>query len=139
MLLRVLWGLAAIGLTVVAVFESVTFGWMVGGVVIAFALMPDAALIGAFDPTRRGVLRPERVRLYNVLHLVRFPLVLIALGSLVQLPSVAGVPGGSLVYAAGLAWTAHIAADRALGFGLRDAEGAIRSASAVSAPGVCRT
>lgn len=139
MLKRVLWMLAAIAVVGVAIYESVLRGWSVGAVVIVFALLPDVALIGAFDPVRRGALRPERVRFYNIVHLARLPIALIALGSLVQLPRVVGVSPSALVYAAGVAWLAHIAVDRALGFGLRDAEGEIRSFAGSPAPGVCQS
>ncbi|MBN7793163.1 DUF4260 family protein [Microbacterium esteraromaticum] len=138
MVIRILWGILAAAAITLSVISSVDYGWIVGGPVIAFALLPDVALIGAFDPTRSGALRPDRVVGYNMLHLARFPVLLIAGGSLITLPVVGGAPGGAVVVGMGLAWLAHIAVDRAVGYGLRDRDGYIRSVAGTPTPGACQ-
>ena len=122
---RVLWALLATALLAFAVFESVKYGWVAGGVVIAFAVMPDLALIGAF--AEHGRLRPARVRAYNLLHTPWIPLALIAASIVLPLPSLGwGLRGGLELFLAGLAWLLHIALDRAFGYGLRASDGSIR-------------
>lgn len=137
MITRVLWGLLSIVLLVVAVVGSIRDGWLIGGIVIVFALLPDVSLIGAFDRARPGALRPERVVLYNMLHLARFPLLLIAAGAAMSVTPMSVTPIGTMVLAAGIAWLAHIAVDRAAGYGLRDAVGNIRSVAGTPVPGAC--
>lgn len=138
MIIRILWSLLAVALLAFAIFESVKYGWIVGGVVIAFALLPDIALIGAFDTNRTGMLRPARVVFYNICHTSWLPVVPMAIGALVPLPELGGVSGGTVLFAAGLAWLLHIATDRAFGYGLRGADGAIRTVGASPAPGFCQ-
>jgi hypothetical protein len=140
MIIRILWALLALFLTGFLIYESVKYGWAMGGTILVFALLPDIALIAAFDRTRRGMLRPGRVGFYNVMHRPWAALVLLVSGALVVLPPVGGVnDGGKLVAAAGLAWLAHIAADRASGYGLRDAGGAVRPVGGTRRPAWCST
>jgi hypothetical protein len=139
MVLRILWALAAVLLVALLVFDSVKYGWAMGGTVLAFALLPDVALIGAFDEARPGMLRPGRVGFYNVMHRPWIALALVIAGSLVVLPPVGGIgDSGKLVAFAGLAWLAHIAADRASGYGLRDADGAARPVGGTRHRAWCR-
>lgn len=122
---RVAWSVAAGALFAFAVFESVKYGWVAAGVVVAFAILPDLALIGAF--AEHGRLRPARVRAYNLLHSPWIPLGLIAASIVLPLPSLGwGLRGGLELFLAGLGWLLHIASDRAFGFGLRAADGSIR-------------
>lgn len=96
------------------VFEAVNHGhW---GALAAGLLLPDVALLfGAGAGMAQGQLHPRAVRLYNAAHRFAGPLVLLVAAS-------AGLLGlGWLV--GGLAWALHIALDRSLGYGLRDAEG----------------
>lgn len=113
---RVLWGLLAAALIAFDIVQSVRLGWSAGGVVIAFAILPDVSLVIAADPTRRGMLRPSRVWVYNAAHRVWIPLALLAIGALTVMP----------VLLAGAAWLTHIAVDRTVGYGLRAADGSIR-------------
>lgn len=107
---------AALGALLFAftVFEAVEHGlWLPG---LAGALGPDVALLaGAGAGLARGQLHPRAVPLYNALHRW-WP----ALG-LTLIAIAAPVPLG--LFVAGLAWCAHIAIDRACGYGLRDREG----------------
>jgi Domain of unknown function (DUF4260) len=82
--------------------------------VVAFLLGPDVALVaGIGSGLEKGQLHPRAVPLYNALHRYWGPAVL-ALASIV-------LPDGWL--AGALAWAVHISVDRAVGYGLRTAEG----------------
>ncbi len=90
-----------------------------GWIAIAFALMPDIALLyGMSSSLGKGQLRPDAVPLYNALHSVGGPLVAIMVG-------LSG-PAPEWILVAGIAWLAHVAVDRAIGFGLRDKNGFVR-------------
>jgi hypothetical protein len=83
---------------------------------VAFGLGPDAPLLYGIAPgLARGQLHPRAVPLYNALHRFWGPLVLLVVAF------AAGLPRGCVVGA--LAWTLHIALDRAIGFRLRSADG----------------
>jgi uncharacterized protein DUF4260 len=114
---RLLYGLLALSLlaaTAVALATTGTGWWQLA----AFGLGPDAALLlGAGRGLERGQLHPRAVPLYNALHVLVGP-TLLALASLVI---------GIDWFAGALAWTAHIAIDRALGYRLRDKRGFIRA------------
>lgn len=85
---------------------------------ILVALLPDIALVGGF--AGQGLLKPARVKLYNVLHSPRFAAVLAAAGLLVVLGG-----GTRLLLLSGATWLLHIAIDRACGYGLREPDGSI--------------
>jgi len=81
---------------------------------LVFAVMPDSALIlGMGADLDRGQLHPRAVPLYNALHRFGGPLLL----------GVAALWAGAPWLVAALAWAAHIAFDRGLGYGLRDRQG----------------
>lgn len=107
---------AALTLLLLAVlaFEAVTHGhW---GAAAAGLLLPDLALlVGGGAGLARGQLHPRAVRLYNAAHRFWGPLALLVAASVGLL--------GLGWFVAGLAWCLHIALDRGLGYGLRDAEG----------------
>ncbi len=104
-------GLLATGLAIAVVVTQHTSWWQL----VAFAIAPDLALVfGAGPGLERGRLHPRAVPLYNAVHRLWVPAILIALMVVLQSP-------GWL--AGGLAWIAHIAFDRTLGFGLRSPEG----------------
>lgn len=90
---------------------------------VAFAVGPDFAVLYGIAPgLARGQLHPRAVPLYNALHRFRGPLAL----AVVVLAA-----GFSLDYAAGaLAWTGHVAFDRAIGLRLRTPDGFQRGDSA---------
>lgn len=97
-----------------ALFEIVKHGaWLPG---LAGLLGPDVALLaGAGAGLARGQLAPRAVPLYNALHRWWPALAL----TLIALPD----PVPLSLFIAGVAWCAHIAVDRACGYGLRDREG----------------
>jgi Domain of unknown function (DUF4260) len=94
-----------------------------GALALAIALMvaPDLTMLlgaghkGADKPLVRGQLAPTAVPFYNAAHRLWGPLVLLAAGIL--------WPGSAVLVTAGLAWLAHVAIDRGVGFGLRTREG----------------
>lgn len=100
-----------------------------GWIAIAFAIMPDIGLLyGMSASLEKGQLLPRAVPLYNALHSVGGPVVAILAG-------LSG-PAPDWLLVAGLAWLAHVAVDRAIGYGLRDKNGYVRgSRQAVEAAG----
>jgi len=76
-------------------------GW---GAFALFVLVPDLSLLGYLAGPRTGA------TLYNLSHSYLGPLGLAALGALAAVP---------VALPAGLIWAAHVAADRALGYGLK--------------------
>lgn len=105
-------GLIAIGLAIAIVVTRREPWWPL----VVFAIAPDITLLfGGFGRgLQRGQLNPRAVPFYNAVHRLWAPAFL----TLVALLAASGA-----WTAAGLAWTAHIAFDRSLGFGLRTAEG----------------
>ena len=81
---------------------------------LVFAVMPDIALfLGMGADHDRGQLHPRAVPVYNALHRFEAPLLL----------GVGAFWAGAPWLVAALAWAAHIAFDRALGYGLRGRKG----------------
>ena len=99
------------------VFEATTHGlWWPA---VAGLVAPDVALaFGGGSGLARGQLHPRAVGLYNAVHRFWGPLALIAAAAL-------GVLGLGW-FVAGVAWATHVAVDRAVGYGLRDAAGVQR-------------
>lgn len=120
---RPVWALLALLGWAGLVWACVRWGGPAIGIAVVAGAFPDVALIGAF--AERGRLKPERVRLYNFLHVLPVPLVLLAAGLAVFVLSGAFDGGSFAVGLAGFSWLVHIATDRASGFGLRDARGEI--------------
>jgi hypothetical protein len=103
---------ALLAAVVVLVVTSDATWWQA----LACGLGPDAALVlGVARGLARGQLHPRAVPLYNALHRVWGPLLLlvVAFG--------ASLPRGYAVGA--LAWAFHVALDRAVGYRLRSADG----------------
>ena len=104
-------GLLATGLAIAVVVTQHTSWWQL----VVFAIAPDLALLyGAGPGLERGQLHPRAVPFYNAVHRLWVPAILVALMVVLQSPD---------WLAGGLAWIAHIAFDRSLGFGLRSPEG----------------
>jgi Domain of unknown function (DUF4260) len=108
-------GVLAAGLIVFAVAVCAFgpgSGWLAG----AFAVGPDLALFaGMSSGLQKGQLAPRAVPLYNAFHLYLGPVALAA-----------AIAGGLISQAwlgAALAWGAHVALDRAVGYGLRGRDG----------------
>jgi hypothetical protein len=104
-------GLLATALAITVVVTEHSSWWQL----MVFAIAPDLALLfGAGPGLERGQLHPRAVPLYNAVHRLWVPAILVAFMVVLQSP-------GWLV--GGLGWIAHIAFDRSLGFGLRSPEG----------------
>lgn len=84
------------------------------GAVLLFAVLPDAAFLLAIgQPHRPGQLAARAVPAYNLMHHPATPLALLVLSAAI----------GPYWSVAALTWLAHVAFDRAAGYGLRNAEG----------------
>jgi hypothetical protein len=117
---RVPYALLMLALLVAVVAEAAGGGaWTAA---LAGFVGPDVALLlGIGRGLERGRLHPRAVPLYNALHVFWGP-------AAVALLATTGTLGtGFLVLA--LAWGAHVAMDRAAGYGLRTREGFQRWAS----------
>ncbi len=92
--------------------------WLLGPWALPLWLAPDltflAALGAPFD--REGRLAPRAVPAYNAAHALPGPVALAAVGLLLG-PAVLGL---------GLLWLSHVLLDRAMGYGLRTADGSQR-------------
>jgi hypothetical protein len=107
----------AVGGTLLALAIGLAVAWDTGvSSVLLFALLPDAALLLAIgQPAERGQLPSRAVPAYNLMHQPAVPLVLLALAATGTL--------GHYWLVAALAWGAHIAVDRGVGYGLRTKDG----------------
>lgn len=104
----------AVALFAFALFEMIRHGlWLPG---LVGLIGPDVALFaGIGGGLARGQLHPRAVPFYNALHRWWPPLLLTA----VALPD----PLPLWLFVLGVGWLAHVAVDRACGYGLRDREG----------------
>lgn len=115
---RVAWAALGIGQLAFALFESVKHGGATWALLAVGLIGPDLAMLaGNGQPHERGQLPPRAVGPYNALHQPFLPLAVLAAVIVVPLPDPAAP------FTLGLAWLAHIAVDRACGYGPRTAEG----------------
>jgi hypothetical protein len=99
-----------------AVFEVVKHGSWALGLGLGFLIAPDLAmLIGASGKLAKGQLAPRAVRYYNAVHRVWGPLAILVACTLWI--------NSAALFTGGLAWLAHVALDRAVGYGLRAPSG----------------
>jgi hypothetical protein len=130
--LRVRWpwlGLWAL-LTAATAFELVKHGFVDGGALeailltsaaVGFFIAPDLTfLVGIGQPVEKGNLARRAVPWYNAMHRMWVPFTLTSVIGLALAP-LALVPLAAFI--GGLAWMAHIALDRAAGYGLRNPDG----------------
>ena len=127
---RVGWFLGWLFLTVFAWFEVIDHGYVNGDAVDAVVLtmvavgafvLPDLTfLIGVGQQVERGYLPVRAVPFYNAMHRFGPPLLLTTFIGVVVRPH--GAIGPALLVG-GVSWMAHIAMDRAAGYGLRNADG----------------
>lgn len=104
-------GLLSGGLGIGVVLTQHAAWWQL----VVFAIAPDLTLLaGAGAGLERGQINPRAVPVYNAVHRFWAPGVLAAVALALMSPA---------WLAGGLAWIAHIAFDRSLGFGLRSCEG----------------
>jgi type IV secretory pathway VirB2 component (pilin) len=99
-----------------AAFEVAKHGGRPLALALVFAIAPDLAmLIGASRKLAPGQLAPKAVPFYNAVHRVGGPVALLVACTFFV--------SGAALFTGGLAWLAHVAIDRAAGFGLRTPEG----------------
>jgi hypothetical protein len=104
----------AVALIAFTVFEAIEHGLWTPA--LAGLIGPDVALLaGAGRGLARGQLHPRAVGFYNALHRWWPPLLLALVALLMPVPLWA--------FVLAIAWLAHVALDRACGYGLRDRAG----------------
>jgi Domain of unknown function (DUF4260) len=110
------WLAVGVAAAMLAVIQVARHGAGAPTVALAVAIAADLTMfIGRGRRLARGQLAPTAVPFYNTAHRLWGPLALLAAG---------GVwPGSAALVTGGLAWLAHVALDRGLGFGLRTREG----------------
>ena len=130
---RLVWLVFGVVLAAFAIFEVIVHD--LGPVpIVLFGLLPDLTFIfGIGQVHERGQLPPRAVRPYNLAHRLVIPVALIGLALLGLLTArlLNDEPAAFeaarrlplLVYVAGISWLAHLALDRAFGFGLRTPDG----------------
>ena len=117
-------------LTAFTVFEVVKHGYVDGTATDALLLtaaaigcfvVPDLTfLIGAGQPAPKGALPTRAVPWYNLMHRMWIPLLLTSFVGVALAPL---TPVALAGFIGGLSWMAHIALDRAAGYGLRNPDG----------------
>jgi Domain of unknown function (DUF4260) len=112
---RPAYALLAAGLAIAAAGELIAHGrgwWQLG----IFGMGPDVALVlGIGGGLAKGQLHARAVPLYNALHSLLGPIVLLAFAASGAL--------GTAWLVGGLVWAFHIAFDRTLGYGTRTRDG----------------
>lgn len=105
---------AALGATALAAAVVLLGPWA-----LALWLLPDLALLvgGRSAFTGDGRLAPRAVPVYNALHALPGPVALTAVGAVL----------GGPVLGLGVLWISHVLLDRAMGYGLRAADGGQRA------------
>ncbi|MBK1783127.1 DUF4260 family protein [Prauserella cavernicola] len=128
------WTVLGLFLLAFAAFEAIKYGGWAVPLGLAGLIGPDSALLlGIGQRTEPGQLAPRAVPVYNALHHWLPPVVLLVF-SLVAPVSHATLV---LMFTPALAWLAHLALDRALGYGLRTRDGwqcAARPVSSAARP-----
>ncbi|MBX7551353.1 DUF4260 family protein [Streptomyces sp. NPDC004232] len=116
---RTAWLALALFWSAFAVLEGMNHGRLAGALALVFFVLPDLAFLVALGDAPRmakGQLPPRAVPYYNTLHRALVPLALLVAYTLLP---VSWPPA----FAALCGWLAHIAYDRAFGYGLRTREG----------------
>jgi hypothetical protein len=116
---RTAWLALALFWSAFAVLEGMNHGRLAGTLALVFFVLPDLAFLVALGDAPRmakGQLPPRAVPFYNALHRAPVPLALLVAYTLLP---VSWPPA----FAALCGWLAHIAYDRAFGYGLRTKEG----------------
>ncbi|GAB3959452.1 hypothetical protein GCM10029978_006540 [Actinoallomurus acanthiterrae] len=110
------WLALALFFTAFAVLEVVKHGVLPLVAAVLFAIAPDLTMLIGASEAGHGRLSPRAVPYYNAAHRFWAPFILIV-------ACVVAPVGGTAIFTAGLGWFAHIAYDRAFGYGLRDRDG----------------
>ena len=112
---RAAWFAAFLGLMAVAIAATARFD-LGPGPIVALLILPDLGMLpGIGQPHGKRQLPARAVPFYNALHQPVVP------GAMLALVLIAGA--GPVWIVAALGWLAHIAIDRAVGYGLRTPDG----------------
>ena len=117
-------------LTAAVTFEVIKHGIVRGsgaetaalaGVAVLFFIAPDLTfLVGIGQPAEKGHLPRRAVPWYNAMHRLWVPLGFTVLVAATLTPHATSTVA---LFVGGLSWMAHIALDRASGYGLRNPDG----------------
>ena len=112
---RLAWLAAFLAVMGVAILEigRHDLGWLP---IVAFLIFPDLAMLaGIGQPHQKRQLPARAVPFYNTLHQPLLPLAFLAI--------VVAIGAAPFWFFGAFAWMAHIAIDRAVGYGLRTPDG----------------
>ncbi|MEV6877853.1 DUF4260 family protein [Amycolatopsis sp. NPDC051128] len=117
---RVAWAALAVFLLAFIVLEVINHGGPALVAALLLLIAPDLTMFIGAGAAGDGKLSPKAVPWYNFMHRPWIPLAVLA-----------GYSAGGLgdwvpLFTAGLGWLAHIALDRAFGYGLRARDGSRR-------------
>jgi len=82
-------------------YAMLDYSWILFGILF---FLPDAAMLGYMKNNETGA------RIYNLFHNYSVPIIIVAVGYFLS---------SDILMSIGLIWIAHIAMDRALGYGLK--------------------
>lgn len=114
---RVAWAALATFLLAFIALEVIKHGSSALISALALLIAPDLTMLIGARTAGDGKLSPKAVPFYNVMHRPWLPLALLVIYSVGALGD--WVP----LFTAGLGWLAHVAVDRAFGYGLRARDG----------------
>jgi hypothetical protein len=117
---RVAWAALAAFLLAFIVLEVINHGGSALVAALLLLIVPDLTMVIGAGAAGDGKLSPKAVPYYNLMHRPWIPLAVLVIYSL------GGLGDWVPLFTAGLGWLAHIALDRAFGYGLREHDGSRR-------------
>lgn len=117
---RVAWAALAVFLLAFIVLEVINHGGSALVAALLLLMAPDLTMFIGASTAGNGKLSPKAVPYYNLMHQPWIPLALLVVYS------IGGLGDWVPLFTAGLGWLAHIALDRAFGYGLRERDGSRR-------------
>jgi hypothetical protein len=117
---RVAWAALAASLLAFIVLEVANHGGSALVAALLFLIAPDLTMVIGASAAGNGNLSPKAVPYYNLVHRPWIPVAVLVVYSL------GGLGDWVPLFTAGLGWLAHIALDRAFGYGLRARDGSRR-------------
>jgi hypothetical protein len=117
---RAAWAALAAFLLAFIVLEAINHGGSALVAALLWLIVPDLTMLIGARAVGDGKLLPKAVPYYNFVHRPWIPLAVLVVYS------VGGLGDWVPLFTAGLGWLAHIALDRAFGYGLRARDGSRR-------------
>jgi uncharacterized protein DUF4260 len=117
---RVAWAALAAFLLAFIVLEVINHGGSALLGALLFLIAPDLTMVIGAGTAGNGKLAPKAVPYYNIVHRPWIPLAVLVVYS------AGGLGEWVPLFTAGLGWLAHVALDRAFGYGLRERDGSRR-------------